>query len=273
MKQMAWGAKFRLDIDISPLFPYVNSVVDDAMYFDTPHYIQFFYDGYWCTLYPEEILIASFKDREQALIFFDHFTGFLNDIFSRKDTIEPNYRIYNPLPVLDIFKILPRTNCRKCGFKTCMAFAGALSKSKTVPERCPFLKPKYMKAVYPVFNKGGKVISELEIDIDPENFKLDFKKQNEYVEQLEARISDLTEKEKGNNRSPDTGDDLIRVNLSARETEVLCLLAEGGTNTEIAEILSISPHTVKSHVIHIFNKLGVNDRTQAAVWAARHNLV
>ena len=42
---------------------------------------------------------------------------------------------------------------------------------------------------------------------------------------------------------------------------------------EISTHLEISPHTVKSHVIHIFNKVGVNDRTQAAVWATRQNLV
>jgi DNA-binding CsgD family transcriptional regulator len=55
--------------------------------------------------------------------------------------------------------------------------------------------------------------------------------------------------------------------------EVLRLVAQGATNTEISHILSISPHIVKSHVIHIFNKLGVNDRSQAAVWAARRKLV
>ncbi|MCP4108975.1 MAG: response regulator transcription factor [Desulfobacteraceae bacterium] len=54
---------------------------------------------------------------------------------------------------------------------------------------------------------------------------------------------------------------------------MLRLVAEGSTNTEISEILSISPHTVKSHVVHIFNKLGVNDRTQAAVWATRHKII
>jgi DNA-binding NarL/FixJ family response regulator len=55
--------------------------------------------------------------------------------------------------------------------------------------------------------------------------------------------------------------------LSAREHEVLDRLARGGTNREIAEELVITPHTVKIHVEHILAKLGVSDRTQAAVRA------
>ena len=65
----------------------------------------------------------------------------------------------------------------------------------------------------------------------------------------------------------------IQKDLTRREIQVLQLLAEGATNPEISEKLHISPHTVKSHVIHIFNKLNVNDRTQAAVWAARNRVV
>ncbi len=53
---------------------------------------------------------------------------------------------------------------------------------------------------------------------------------------------------------------------------MLRLLSGGATNGEISAHLGISPHTVKSHVINISNKLGVSDRTQAAVWATRHNL-
>jgi DNA-binding NarL/FixJ family response regulator len=66
---------------------------------------------------------------------------------------------------------------------------------------------------------------------------------------------------------------LLPAPLTGRELEVLRFLARGDTNAEISLHLGISPHTVKSHVIHIFNKLGVNDRTQAAVWAARHQLI
>jgi PAS domain S-box-containing protein len=55
--------------------------------------------------------------------------------------------------------------------------------------------------------------------------------------------------------------------LTGREREVLTLLASGGTNREIGEALTITPHTVKNHVEHILAKLGVSDRTQAAVRA------
>lgn len=64
-----------------------------------------------------------------------------------------------------------------------------------------------------------------------------------------------------------------RYNLTRRETEVLHFLAKGHSNTQIASRLGISPHTVKSHVINIFNKLGVNDRIQAAVVATKQHLI
>jgi DNA-binding NarL/FixJ family response regulator len=61
--------------------------------------------------------------------------------------------------------------------------------------------------------------------------------------------------------------------LTKREGEVLKQLALGLTNKEIAQALGISYETVKEHVQHILRKLGVTDRTQAAVWAVRKNLV
>ena len=61
--------------------------------------------------------------------------------------------------------------------------------------------------------------------------------------------------------------------LTRREIEVLKLLAEGLFNKEIAYKLSISEKTVKNHVSNIFKKIGVADRTQAAVYAIRHKYV
>lgn len=63
------------------------------------------------------------------------------------------------------------------------------------------------------------------------------------------------------------------VALTKREREVLKQMAFGLTNREIALSLEISYETVKEHVQHILQKIGVADRTQAAVWAVRKNIV
>ena len=70
-------------------------------------------------------------------------------------------------------------------------------------------------------------------------------------------------------RSPKLAADV----LSSRETEVLRLLAEGRTNKEIAQELGIGEKTIKTHVSRILGKLGVQSRTQAALYAGRIGLV
>lgn len=60
--------------------------------------------------------------------------------------------------------------------------------------------------------------------------------------------------------------------LTSREIEVLELIAEGMINKEIAKQLYISEKTVKNHVSNIFKKLNVSDRTQAAIYAFKHNI-
>lgn len=61
--------------------------------------------------------------------------------------------------------------------------------------------------------------------------------------------------------------------LTRRENQVLKQLSFGLTNKEIGNVLGISPDTVKEHVQHLLRKVGVSDRTQAAVWAVRKGLV
>ncbi|MEU6214647.1 response regulator [Streptomyces sp. NPDC090085] len=60
--------------------------------------------------------------------------------------------------------------------------------------------------------------------------------------------------------------------LTDREREVLCLIADGRSNREIARALVLSEKTVKTHVSNILMKLDLSDRTQAALWAVRHGI-
>ena len=61
--------------------------------------------------------------------------------------------------------------------------------------------------------------------------------------------------------------------LSAREMDVLCVMATGGANKEIAAKLTLSESTVKTHVANIFQKLEVNDRTGAVTEALRRKII
>ena len=61
--------------------------------------------------------------------------------------------------------------------------------------------------------------------------------------------------------------------LSTREMDILRLLAEGHKNQEMARVLGVSIATVKSHLYHLFKKIGVSDRTQAVLWATRNGLI
>ena len=82
-------------------------------------------------------------------------------------------------------------------------------------------------------------------------------------------VSLMKEKLENSDQDELTEDNL----LTKREMEVLKLLTEGLFNKEIAYQLSISEKTVKNHVSNIFKKISVSDRTQAAVYAIRNNIV
>ena len=73
-------------------------------------------------------------------------------------------------------------------------------------------------------------------------------------------------------RSPRLGNTL-EVSLSDREAEVLRYMAQGLTNKQIAVEVKIGCETVKEHVQQVLKKIGLSDRTQAAVWAVRNDAV
>ncbi|MFM9920481.1 response regulator [Lacisediminihabitans sp. H27-G8] len=65
----------------------------------------------------------------------------------------------------------------------------------------------------------------------------------------------------------------VTVTLSARESEVLALVADGNSNPSIAKALFLSEATVKTHLLHVFEKLGVRDRTRAVILAMELGLL
>lgn len=121
---------------------------------------------------------------------------------------------------------------------------------------------------YPIRDDRGQVIYVVKIGIDVTDLRNDQRRGLRYVEHLERHARKALDAPGSETVAPE----MDEAGLTSREEQVLRCVAQGMTNKEIAALLGISHHTVKSHVINIFNKLGVNDRAQAAANAARMGL-
>jgi DNA-binding NarL/FixJ family response regulator len=95
-------------------------------------------------------------------------------------------------------------------------------------------------------------------------------KVDELVAAVRTRLSrrrEVLSGEGGGTRRPGSPSELLGLGVSEREAEVLYWLIEGKGNADIASILGIAPSTVKKHLEHIFEKLGVENRTAAIMTA------
>ncbi len=145
------------ETDISPVFPYLNAELGGWDYDLTNQVLLLkLSEGKWITLQPREIAIRGARDMEESRALLEWIKGQINEIFERRDSISPRLVSQAGLKVMEIFKLLPMTNCRACGFATCMAFAAMLREGETALEDCPPLKEEKYRA------KGEKLREYLE---------------------------------------------------------------------------------------------------------------
>jgi len=89
------------------------------------------------TLYPDKVMITQVAGAEEGLALLTAVRDLINQTWARRDEIQPQptgRRVPRPL---DVYELLPRTNCRSCGEATCMAFAFGLLENRHRPEECP----------------------------------------------------------------------------------------------------------------------------------------
>lgn len=264
-------ASFAFSETILELFPYINAVAEQSYFHKHPPHLRFLFKKRQCVLYPDRCITSPFIERSQVSRFAGEFLDFINDIANRKESIPPKSKAFRGISVMEIIKLLPLKNCGECGFKTCMAFAAAISRQRATPGFCPYFSlPIEECATYPVYDSNGKLLRTVLLDIDTAKINEELRNARRNLRDLDAQTGECANFRK---TAEDTAGHALPSPLTGRELEVLRKIACGETNIEIGKRLHISPHTVKSHVISIFNKLGVNDRTQASVWAARHNLI
>jgi ArsR family metal-binding transcriptional regulator len=91
------------------------------------------------TIYPRRVMITQVSDVEEGLALLAATRDLLNRTWARRDEIQPRPEGRSVPRPLDVYELLPRSNCGACGEATCMAFAFGLLESRHQPEECPAL--------------------------------------------------------------------------------------------------------------------------------------
>jgi ArsR family metal-binding transcriptional regulator len=134
-----WSAQGRLEDDISEVLPYLNSRFSRAKYDHKSKVLIMKWEGKKCAFRPNLISVAPVEDREEAHELLTRLADLVNETWRQRESLEPDYE-QKPLPsVMEIYTLLPRTNCKECGYATCMAFAADLREGKTELSCCPEL--------------------------------------------------------------------------------------------------------------------------------------
>jgi ArsR family metal-binding transcriptional regulator len=119
--------KIRVIADVSgeiyEAFPYLNATLKGCIYNHPALTLTIKKDGKLFTLHAHHITLAKIEDEKEAEEILGWLRDLINETYENRDHIEPNYSMAAELKALDIFKLLPGTNCKKCGELTCLAFA------------------------------------------------------------------------------------------------------------------------------------------------------
>jgi len=88
------------------------------------------------TFYPDRVMITQLVEASEGLALLDEVRTLLNQCWEHRDTIQPATTARRAPRPLDVWTLLPQTNCRQCGEATCMAFAFALLTNRARPDGC-----------------------------------------------------------------------------------------------------------------------------------------
>jgi len=126
-----------LDQDISEVLPYLNAKLGGDQYLKDPPSLTFKNRGKLITLHPQMIAINALRDEAEADKILEWLKGEINETWEKRHEIEPSLETPEKPKVLEILKLLPKTNCKECGQPTCMVFAAQVAEGGRGPEDCP----------------------------------------------------------------------------------------------------------------------------------------
>jgi ArsR family metal-binding transcriptional regulator len=134
-----WSAKAYLEDDITDVLPYLNAELEGADYYHDSKVLILDDGTKKCAFRPHEIAVAPVDDREEAGRLIDELVRRANEIWKRRNQIEANFEREELPSLMELYKLLPRTNCKECGHLTCMAYATHLREGGKELSKCTHL--------------------------------------------------------------------------------------------------------------------------------------
>lgn len=132
----------RLNENIGEVIPYLNAVLGGYTCIKDPPSVTFRSQGKLISVHADHIAINANRDAEEAEKILQWLKREINDAWERRDQITPSYDAAPRPRVIDILKLLPKTNCRKCGQPTCIVFASLAVEGGKGADDCPELAPQ-----------------------------------------------------------------------------------------------------------------------------------
>ena len=126
-----------LDQDVGEAIPYLNAVLGGFTYQKDPPSVTFKAQGKLITVHAKKIAVNALKDENEATKIIEWLKREINSAWENREKIEPLYEAAPQPKVIEILKLLPKSNCKECGQPTCMVFAALVTEGAKGADDCP----------------------------------------------------------------------------------------------------------------------------------------
>ena len=134
------------DDNISSILPYLNAVLEDTNYDDMNKVLIGGMNHQRYAFRPREIRAGVVTNPADASKAARDVIDLVNKVWENREGIVPSLKERKIPPTFEIYKVLPRKNCRQCGCATCLAFAGKLRNGELQLDSCPLImQPEYVE--------------------------------------------------------------------------------------------------------------------------------
>ena len=143
--EFEYEATAHFAVDISQVFPYLNATLKNGTFFADVPAFSWRQDNHKIGFWQNRIAVDHLESRESAKEKIEHLVGLVNDVWEKRGEIPPDTGTRENLQPLELYRLLPNTNCKECGESSCFNFALKLAAGQIELSRCgPAAKDEHM---------------------------------------------------------------------------------------------------------------------------------